>query len=68
MTQYGGIEALKNGQKYTDEMRNSYLTRRNFVVRQLHEMDWIGLSFARRGLLRISINSSNWAFIRHIGK
>lgn len=38
ITQYGAIEALKNGQKYIVEMRNSYRQRRNFLVKQLNEM------------------------------
>lgn len=38
ITQYGAIEALRNGRKYTVEMRNSYRERRNFLVKQLNEM------------------------------
>jgi aminotransferase len=38
ITQYGAIEALKNGQQYIVEMRNSYRKRRNFLVKQLNEM------------------------------
>ncbi|MFJ5763496.1 aminotransferase [Neobacillus sp. NPDC093182] len=38
ITQYGAIEALKNGQEYIVEMRNSYRKRRNFLVKQLNEM------------------------------
>jgi aminotransferase len=38
ITQYGAIEALKNGQEYIVEMRNSYRERRNFLVKQLNEM------------------------------
>ncbi|MFS0637596.1 aminotransferase [Mesobacillus foraminis] len=37
MTQYGAIEALKDGDKYAMEMRNSYRTRRDFIVRHLEE-------------------------------
>ena len=38
ITQYGAIEALKNGQEYIVEMRNSYRKRRNFIVKQLNEI------------------------------
>jgi aminotransferase len=38
ITQYGAIEALKNGQKYIIEMRNSYRQRRNFLVKELNEL------------------------------
>lgn len=38
ITQFGAIEALKNGQKYIVEMRNSYRERRDFIVKQLNEM------------------------------
>jgi aminotransferase len=38
ITQYGAIEALRNGQRYIVEMRNSYRERRNFLVKQLNEM------------------------------
>jgi aminotransferase len=38
ITQFGAIEALKNGQHYIVEMRNSYRKRRNFLVKHLNEM------------------------------
>lgn len=38
ITQYGAIEALKNGLENIVEMRNSYRKRRNFLVKQLNEM------------------------------
>ncbi|MFB5195812.1 aminotransferase [Neobacillus sp. KR4-4] len=38
ITQYGAIEALRNGQRYIIEMRNSYRERRNFLVNQLNKM------------------------------
>lgn len=38
LSQYGALEALKNGQKYIVEMRNSYRKRRNFIVKHLREM------------------------------
>ncbi|WP_243459207.1 aminotransferase [Metabacillus bambusae] len=38
ITQYGAIEALKNGQQYVQEMRKNYQKRRNYVVNTLNEM------------------------------
>lgn len=38
ITQYGAIEALKNGQKHVDHMRRSYQDRRNFVVDYLNKI------------------------------
>ncbi|MGM0899701.1 MAG: aminotransferase [Bacillota bacterium] len=38
MTQYGAIEAMRNGEKYAEEMRKSYRKRRDFIVSQLKEI------------------------------
>jgi aminotransferase len=41
MSQHAGIEALKNGMPEVEEMRQSYRSRRNFIVNSFNE---IGLS------------------------
>lgn len=38
MTQYGAIEALKNGQDSIEKMRRSYRGRRNYMVSTLNEI------------------------------
>lgn len=38
MAQYGAIAGLKDGHQYVEEMRNSYLKRRDFMVNSLNEM------------------------------
>jgi aminotransferase len=38
MAQHAGIEALKNGMSDVEEMRQSYLRRRNYIVKSFNEM------------------------------
>lgn len=46
MAQHGALEALKNGRRNVDDMKQSYQQRRNFVVRSLNDM---GLDCHRPG-------------------
>ncbi|WP_085520600.1 aminotransferase [Tuberibacillus sp. Marseille-P3662] len=46
MAQHGALEALKNGRRNVDDMKQSYKQRRNFVVRSLNDM---GLACHRPG-------------------
>lgn len=58
LSQYAGIEALKNGDSDIEMMRNEYLKRRNYVVNRLNAM---GLhTFCPEGAFYCFINISKF--------